>query len=420
MKERRCELCGIEETEAPLVRPHDDNAYRVGNIKAIQKLNERELQRDLSESASWHSDYAVKWGEIVDLNFLRDRDTGKPKGFCFLAYEDQRSTVLAVDNFNGMTLAGRTLRVDHVKDYRAARVPKDETEEQREERVKRERRMRLMVLPWHLMDEDERIEAEREGILVKKGLGVGGGGGSTAGGGERGKNNNGDKKLDDEQRREKEFETEDPMHAYLLNLDHDDNNNGSNTEKTKNKKKKSSEKKEKKKKDKKLSRSKHESSDNKDEKKYNAPSSSNARRLSISSDSNNEVSRRRSSPNPTISSLQHPVVEKRNSKKRPRDTKNAVTDRNTPHKYASRYDQDRHGHRDSSDDGIYSRSNSGRYDYDDYHRERRRNDDSVYSRDEYRGWTRGSGSHERRQDYHQRSSDYGRKDSEYSRDKIPQ
>jgi len=48
----------------------------------------------------------------------RDRETGKPKGFCFLKYDDQRSTVLAVDNFNGAQLLGRTLRVDHSRDYR--------------------------------------------------------------------------------------------------------------------------------------------------------------------------------------------------------------------------------------------------------------------------------------------------------------
>lgn len=38
----------------------------------------------------------------MDCNLIRDKDTGKSKGFCFLAYEDQRSTVLAVDNFNGI------------------------------------------------------------------------------------------------------------------------------------------------------------------------------------------------------------------------------------------------------------------------------------------------------------------------------
>jgi RNA-binding motif X-linked protein 2 len=32
---------------------------------------------------------------------MRDKKTGKSRGFAFVAYEDQRSTVLAVDNFNG-------------------------------------------------------------------------------------------------------------------------------------------------------------------------------------------------------------------------------------------------------------------------------------------------------------------------------
>jgi RNA recognition motif-containing protein len=66
----------------------------------------------------------------------RDKETGKPKGFAFVMYEDQRSTVLAVDNLTGGTVLGRTIRVsllalvdlrgpgadekqvDHVKDYK--------------------------------------------------------------------------------------------------------------------------------------------------------------------------------------------------------------------------------------------------------------------------------------------------------------
>ena len=32
---------------------------------------------------------------------IRDKKTGKSKGFAFVCYEDQRSTVLAVDNLNG-------------------------------------------------------------------------------------------------------------------------------------------------------------------------------------------------------------------------------------------------------------------------------------------------------------------------------
>lgn len=68
----------------------------------------------------------------------RDKETGKPKGFAFLKYDDQRSTVLAVDNFNGATLLGRTLRVDHSRDYRQAkkkrrREDESESEESEEE-----------------------------------------------------------------------------------------------------------------------------------------------------------------------------------------------------------------------------------------------------------------------------------------------
>ena len=52
------------------------------------------------------------------MNLPRDKETGKPKGFGFLMYEDQRSTVLAVDNLNGAKVLDRTLRVDHVKNYK--------------------------------------------------------------------------------------------------------------------------------------------------------------------------------------------------------------------------------------------------------------------------------------------------------------
>lgn len=46
---------------------------------------------------------------------MRDKDTGKSKGFAFLKYEDQRSTELAVDNLGGATVLGRVMRVDHTR-----------------------------------------------------------------------------------------------------------------------------------------------------------------------------------------------------------------------------------------------------------------------------------------------------------------
>ncbi|KAG1170286.1 hypothetical protein G6F70_007825 [Rhizopus microsporus] len=54
-----------------------------------------------------------QYGEIMHIILVRDRKTGKSKGYAFLQYEDQRSTILAVDNLNGATVLGRTIRVDH-------------------------------------------------------------------------------------------------------------------------------------------------------------------------------------------------------------------------------------------------------------------------------------------------------------------
>jgi len=43
-------------------------------------------------------------------------------------YEDQRSTVLAVDNLNGGKVLDRTIRVDHVKNYKQAKVKGEDGE----------------------------------------------------------------------------------------------------------------------------------------------------------------------------------------------------------------------------------------------------------------------------------------------------
>ena len=55
---------------------------------------------------------------MTDVNLVRDQATGRSRGFAFVGYRDQRSTVLAVDNLTGATLLGRTLRCDHVPSYR--------------------------------------------------------------------------------------------------------------------------------------------------------------------------------------------------------------------------------------------------------------------------------------------------------------
>ncbi|KAH9948807.1 hypothetical protein B0H21DRAFT_844915 [Amylocystis lapponica] len=118
-------------------------------VREINKINEREL--DLGISGSWHDDYKdsayifiggihseltegdviaifSQYGEVMDVNLPRDKDTGKTRGFGFLMYEDQRSTVLAVDNLNGANVMERTLRVDHVKNYKQPKVKGEDGE----------------------------------------------------------------------------------------------------------------------------------------------------------------------------------------------------------------------------------------------------------------------------------------------------
>ncbi|CAE6404835.1 unnamed protein product [Rhizoctonia solani] len=113
-------------------------------VKEINAINARELDLG-SQGASWHDQYKdsayvfigglhvdmtegdvitvfSQYGEVMDVNLPRDKTTGKQRGFGFLMYEDQRSTVLAVDNLNGAQVLGRTLRVDHVQNYKQPKV----------------------------------------------------------------------------------------------------------------------------------------------------------------------------------------------------------------------------------------------------------------------------------------------------------
>ena len=150
-------------------------------VREISRINQTELDIAINNpSASWHEQYKdsayifigglpydltegdvitifSQYGEVADVNLPRanpqgdtsDRDgrpgqnassssssqavppskpvgKGKHRGFGFLMYEDQRSTVLAVDNLNGAQVLGRTLRVDHVASYKQPKITDEE------------------------------------------------------------------------------------------------------------------------------------------------------------------------------------------------------------------------------------------------------------------------------------------------------
>jgi RNA recognition motif-containing protein len=54
----------------------------------------------------------------MNVNIVRDYKTLKSRGFAYICYKDQRSTNLAVDNFNGIKVAGRIIQVDHCKEFK--------------------------------------------------------------------------------------------------------------------------------------------------------------------------------------------------------------------------------------------------------------------------------------------------------------
>ena len=141
---------------APTRRPH--SPHPMNSIRQTQALNKLELANAVPPSASWHADYRdtayiyvgglpfdVSEGDVVTIfsqygtpthvNLVRDKETGKSKGFAFLKYEDQRSCDLAVDNLGGAEVLGRALRVDHTRykkregeDEEAYRVDRHEEE----------------------------------------------------------------------------------------------------------------------------------------------------------------------------------------------------------------------------------------------------------------------------------------------------
>ncbi len=141
------------------------------SIRAIQELNKRELETNVSPSASWHADYRdtayiyigglpltltegdvisifSQYGEPTYLNLVRDKETGKSRGFAFLKYEDQRSCDLAVDNLGAATLMGRVLKVDHTRYKRK----EGEEEEEREQMLKQAESAQVEE------SEDEKVE----------------------------------------------------------------------------------------------------------------------------------------------------------------------------------------------------------------------------------------------------------------------
>lgn len=155
-------------------------------IQEIERIKEAELANGIYgglSKGSWHEKYSdsawvylggfsyelsegdiicvmSQWGEIEDINLIRDKATGKSQGFAFVKYEDQRSTILAVDNFNGIKLLGRVLRCDHVDKYK---LPKD-IKDAEAEKLANNPDEKISIGPGHAY---EGIELENEHDISK-------------------------------------------------------------------------------------------------------------------------------------------------------------------------------------------------------------------------------------------------------------
>ncbi|KAK1808275.1 RNA-binding protein Cwf29 [Friedmanniomyces endolithicus] len=167
------------------------------SIKQVQRLNDTELEKVVPSNASWHTDYRdtayiyigglpfelsegdiltifSQYGNPVHINLVRDKETGKSRGYCFLKYEDQRSCDLAVDNLSGAGVMGRLLSVDHTrykkKDGEVEGVGDveevaDETDEEGQSRSKRRRTDSLSEVEQEkpmIQEESELVKLRRE------------------------------------------------------------------------------------------------------------------------------------------------------------------------------------------------------------------------------------------------------------------
>ena len=55
-------------------------------------------------------------GKVVDAKVPTDRETGRPRGFAFVEFEDEESAQKSIGLLNGKDLKGRALRVNEAED----------------------------------------------------------------------------------------------------------------------------------------------------------------------------------------------------------------------------------------------------------------------------------------------------------------
>ena len=54
-------------------------------------------------------------GTVQSASVMEDRDTGRSRGFAFVEMSSQEEATLAIEQFNGKEVGGRTLKVNEAK-----------------------------------------------------------------------------------------------------------------------------------------------------------------------------------------------------------------------------------------------------------------------------------------------------------------
>ncbi|HSN81471.1 MAG TPA: RNA-binding protein [Polyangiales bacterium] len=55
-------------------------------------------------------------GDVVEAKVVTDRDSGRSRGFGFVTFQDDQGAARAIEELDGSSLDGRTIRVDRAND----------------------------------------------------------------------------------------------------------------------------------------------------------------------------------------------------------------------------------------------------------------------------------------------------------------
>ena len=73
-------------------------------------------------SLSWNTtseqlqDAFAACGDVVEAKVITDRETGRSRGFGFVTFQDDQGASRAIEELDGSTLDGRTIKVDKAND----------------------------------------------------------------------------------------------------------------------------------------------------------------------------------------------------------------------------------------------------------------------------------------------------------------